>query len=103
MGDQDISKKLISLKFSKFFSIEESKYLFNNNNNVKKEKLSILSTLYPSSAQNMLTSSFSQSKRQNQDELSNLINLVPRNIEPKEIRLNSSVDDLLKRFATESN
>jgi hypothetical protein len=30
------------------------------------------------------------------------MSIVP-NIEPKELRLNSSVDDLLKKFATESN
>ncbi len=49
--------------------------------------------------------SYTESRQNNNGEknkLLNLMSIVP-NIEPKELRLNSSVDDLLKKFATESN
>ena len=76
---------------------------------------SILNLLYNNSAniksnQTLNVTSFSKTKENSKDKLlqnhflidssSRLINILP-NTEPRDLRLNSSVDELLKKFSNE--
>ncbi len=61
---------------------------------------SILSMLYSNKSSHV--SGNYGSNANNVSNSSLIMKILPMNTEPKELRLNQSVDDLLKKFATES-